>query len=341
MGKKGGGQQQPSAKNKAAKREKSAQDKTFGLKNKNKSTKVQKYVQQVETQVAGASSAAAKRKEAEKAKKEAENKASEAAKAEARALFGSSIQQQKVPFGVDPKSIVCAFFKQGLCNKGARCKFAHDLSVERKGEKRDLYSDERDNKEGDTMDNWDEEKLQRVILTKHGKARNTTDKICKYFIDAVENGKYGWFWVCPNGGDQCIYRHSLPPGFKLKTKEEQRLERQALANAPKMTLEDFIENERHKLPKHQTPVTLESFKRWKAQRIQSRQKQEKEAEKKKSPLSGRQLMMSGKYTKDEADDVNDIWDVSEMRREAENTEGPAEESAQKDWGNAETLIVGM
>lgn len=339
MGKKGGGQQQPSAKNKVAKREKSAQDKTFGLKNKNKSSKVQKYVSQVETQVAGANSAAAKRKEAEKAKKDAEKKASEAAKAEARALFSSSIQQ-KVPFGVDPKSVVCAFFKQGLCNKGARCKFSHDLGVERKGEKKDLYSDDRDSKERDTMDNWDVEKLQRVILTKHGKARNTTDKICKYFIDAVENGKYGWFWICPNGGDQCIYRHSLPPGFKLKTKEEQRLERQALANAPRMTLEDFIENERHKLPKHQTPVTLETFKNWKLKRMENRKKEEKEAEKKKVPLSGRQLMMSGRYTKDEPEDVNDIWDLSEMRRDAENT-GSQKDDAQKDWGNAETLSIAI
>ncbi len=41
-------------------------------------------------------------------------------------------------------------------------------------------------------------------------------QICKYFLDAVENSKYGWFWQCPNGGKNCMYRHALPPGFVLK-----------------------------------------------------------------------------------------------------------------------------
>ncbi len=35
-------------------------------------------------------------------------------------------------------------------------------------------------------------------------------------MDAVENNKYGWFWACPNGGNNCMYRHALPPGFVLK-----------------------------------------------------------------------------------------------------------------------------
>lgn len=46
--------------------------------------------------------------------------------------------------GADPKSVLCAFYKQGLCGKGDKCKFSHDLSVERKGEKRSLYTDIRD-----------------------------------------------------------------------------------------------------------------------------------------------------------------------------------------------------
>lgn len=50
-------------------------------------------------------------------------------------------------------------------------------------------------------------------MSKHGNPKTTTDKVCKYFIDAVENQKYGWFWVCPNGGNECKYKHSLPPGY--------------------------------------------------------------------------------------------------------------------------------
>lgn len=46
--------------------------------------------------------------------------------------------------GVDPKSIVCEFFRHGQCAKGFKCKYSHDLSVERKGEKIDIYSDQRD-----------------------------------------------------------------------------------------------------------------------------------------------------------------------------------------------------
>jgi hypothetical protein len=122
---------------------------------------------------------------------------------------------QKVPFGVDPNTVLCIFYKQGSCEKGRKCKFSHDLSVERKTAKRDLYSDTRDEeqeKTADTMDKWDEDKLRTVVLSKHGNPRTTTDKVCKYFIEAVENQKYGWFWTCPNGGDKCMYRHALPAG---------------------------------------------------------------------------------------------------------------------------------
>ena len=49
-----------------------------------------------------------------------------------------------VLIGVDPKSILCEFFKVGQCAKGFKCKFSHDLNVQRKGEKIDIYSDKRD-----------------------------------------------------------------------------------------------------------------------------------------------------------------------------------------------------
>lgn len=50
--------------------------------------------------------------------------------------------------GVDPKSILCEFFKAGQCQKGFKCKFSHDLNVQRKGEKIDIYSDKRDEGNG-------------------------------------------------------------------------------------------------------------------------------------------------------------------------------------------------
>lgn len=50
---------------------------------------------------------------------------------------------------VDPKSVVCLFYKQGTCHKGEKCKFSHDLSKEQKTAKKNLYVDSRDlSKEG-------------------------------------------------------------------------------------------------------------------------------------------------------------------------------------------------
>ena len=54
------------------------------------------------------------------------------------------VQVQKVPFGVDPKTVLCAYFKAGHCERGSKCKFSHDKDVGRKVEKRNLYEDKRD-----------------------------------------------------------------------------------------------------------------------------------------------------------------------------------------------------
>jgi len=81
----------------------------------------------------------------EKAKAEDEKKAKEAA-----ALL-KPVQVQKVPFGVDPKTVLCAFFKAGTCEKGSKCKFSHDTNVGRKVEKKNLYEDDRDNEQEEKM----------------------------------------------------------------------------------------------------------------------------------------------------------------------------------------------
>lgn len=195
------------------------EDKTFGMKNKKGST-AKKTIAQIQSQAASAKTPEQKRKEAEKAQREKEKAASEAAKRETAELF-KPVQVQKVPFGVDPKTVVCIFYKQGTCEKGKRCKFSHDLAVERRGEKKNLYQDtreggeEEEDRKKDDMADWDEDKLRQVVLSKHGNPKTTTEKVCKYFIEAVENGKYGWFWQCPNGGDKCMYKHSLPPGYVI------------------------------------------------------------------------------------------------------------------------------
>jgi hypothetical protein len=322
---------QPSDKNKAKSKAQKVEDKTFGMKNKNKSKRVQLQINQIQ---AGADGGLQKKKEAEAKRRAEEKKAAELAKKEAAVAMG--IQQPKVPFGVDPKLILCEFFRQGVCNKGTKCKFLHDLEVNRKVVKKDLYTDAREEKEEDTMDKWDEEKLRQVISSKHGNPKTTTDKVCKYFIEAVENGKYGWFWVCPNGGNECKYRHLLPPGFVLKTKEEKRLERLAQENAPKITLEEFIEMERGRLDRSKfTPITWETFTKWKqgvnAKRDEDRKKED---ERNKRALTGREVILkrfADKYYTEEGDNDADAWDLSVFKKDL-----PEEvESNIKDYGDGQ------
>ena len=79
------------------------------------------------------------------------------------------VQSQKVPFGVDPKTVLCIYYKQGICEKGKKCKFSHDLSVERKGEKKNLYQDTREGdteeeKKKDDMIDWDEGLCPDVLV---------------------------------------------------------------------------------------------------------------------------------------------------------------------------------
>jgi hypothetical protein len=51
--------------------------------------------------------------------------------------------------------------------------------------------------------------------------------------------RYGWFWECPNG-ENCQYRHALPPGFVLKS---QRKAEEDAAKANIISIEAFIEVE--------------------------------------------------------------------------------------------------
>jgi len=137
-------------------------------------------------------------KEKEKALREKQKAEEERRKKEEAALL-KPVLTQKVPFGVDPKTVLCVYFKAGHCEKGNKCKFSHDLNVGRKVEKKNLYEDSREEKLADTMDTWDDEKLQKVVLSKAGNPKTTTDIVCKYFIQAIETMKFGWFWECPNG----------------------------------------------------------------------------------------------------------------------------------------------
>lgn len=76
----------------------------------------------------------------------AQAKAEEEKRRKEEALLTKPVQIQKVPFGVDPKTLLCAFYKAGHCDKGTKCKFSHDKDIERKVEKKNLYADSREEK---------------------------------------------------------------------------------------------------------------------------------------------------------------------------------------------------
>ncbi|KAJ1799222.1 Translation machinery-associated protein 46 [Coemansia sp. RSA 2399] len=310
----------PQGKKTAEKKKKQViEDKTFGLKNKNKSTKVAKYVQQVEQQVQASGDPRKRKAEEEKRKMQLSKKDLEQQKKEDLALLFKPVVQQKVPFGVDPKTVVCELFKLGACERTAqRCKFSHDLSVGRKGTKLDVYTDRRDenDKDTDTIDKWDQGRLEEVVMSKHGNPQTSTNIVCKYFLEAIENGKYGWFWDCPNGGDKCKYKHALPPGFVLKK------DKLTSESKSEISLEEFLETERHNLGSNLTPVTLDSFTTWKKQRQMRKEEEEASARqaKEKAFKAGKLAKMSGRdffefnpELQTGGDDDVDEYDFSQFR----------------------------
>lgn len=147
-------------------------------------------------------------------------------------------------------------------------------------------------------------------------------QICKFFLDAVEKSKYGWFWECPNG-EKCIYRHALPAGYVLK-RDKKALD---AAKKPDISLVDLIERERAALGPKQTKITLESFIAWKKRKIEERKESQRKAEEKKRNefKSGKNLGLSGRemfsfkpemaMDGDEMDDGDVAFDV--VREEEE------------------------
>src|SRR3989338_4739995 len=277
----GGGQKQAQAS--AAKK---VADATFGMKNKSKSKKVQTYITNIEKSYTGGQHAKPLDPDANKSKK--------ALKAEKAAELGEYFRPvvaaaPKLAPGEDPKSVLCEFFKMGTCTKGAKCKFSHDVNVARKGAKIDVYTDRRDGAppdDGDSMESWDEATLRSVVSKKEGRP-NQTQIVCKFFLEAIENKKYGWFWECPNGA-RCQYRHALPPGFVFDKKEDA----DALAAEAAEPMEKTMEEERASL-RGGTPMTYDLFLVWKERKRLAKESEDAgrlDAAKKSRNLAG----MSGR-----------------------------------------------
>ena len=157
---------------------------------------------------------------------------------------------------------------------------------------------------------------------------------CRDFLDAVEKNLYGFNWVCPNNGDKCTYRHMLPQGYVLN---RDKGDASSSDDEEEMTLEEKIEEERANLPSDGlTPVTYESFMKWKEDRAQRKLEEaaakaeaaDAKARKDKNMtafMSGRALFAyNPEMFEDAADGAEDI--VFEDSDEEESKGAAAEES---------------
>jgi DRG Family Regulatory Proteins, Tma46 len=120
----------------------------------------------------------------------------------------------------------------------------------------------------------------------------------------------------------------------LKTKEQRAAEKALMDKSPlkTLTLEDFLESERHKLTGTLTPVTAETFAKWKKERLDKKAAEE-EARKAKE-ATGKALFESGNWKgsedeseddEDDEDDNDGVWNLEAMRRETERLRALKEE----------------
>ena len=247
---------------------------------------------------------------------------------------GISIKQTEVPEGVDPKTILCEYFKHGCCAKTAeKCRFSHKLDVvTRKGgndatAKRNIYDDDEAD-EADTMQLWDQAKLEAVIAKKHGKEANSSNEttiVCKHFLKAVEKAQYGWFWNCP-GGANCKYKHKLPKDYVFKA-DLVAMMREAAMNR-KSDQDDLREAlEKLKASGPGTPVTLDVFLAWKTDKVEARRAREEKAKaerQKKGIFTGKELCeaadMSHGADEGSAEDDAEFAELRRLRKLAEEEE---------------------
>ncbi|KAG0019119.1 hypothetical protein BGZ80_006264, partial [Entomortierella chlamydospora] len=115
------------------------------------------------------------------------------------------------------------------------------------------------------------------------------------------------------------------------TKAELRAE----ANKEIISIEDFLETERHKLGKNLTPVTVESFAAWKKTRADRAEQEEMAKRKAKEAAykAGKMLQFSGRELfdfnpeiagADDEEDGDDVFDFSKYTRNMDDSETPEE-----------------
>lgn len=119
--------------------------------------------------------------------------------------------------------------------------------------------------------------------------------------------------------------------FVLKTKEQRAAEKALMDKSPlaTLTLEDFLESERHKLTGTLTPVTEETFAKWKKERLDKKAAEEQAKAMKEA--TGRAMFEKGDWQNsdsegsDDDDDDDDAWNLETLRKETEAAQAKKEE----------------
>lgn len=87
-----------------------------------------------------------------------------------------------------------------------------------------------------------------------------------------------------------------------------------------LTLEEFLETERHRLTGNLTPVTPETFAKWKKERLDKRAAEEQARKAKEA--TGRAMFERGDWKMDdESEDEDDAWNLDDLRAETEAMRG--------------------
>lgn len=156
---------------------KDLEDKTFGMKNKKKNRDLKKQIEKL--------TVTKKKEEPEKIK----------------------LNQPKAPIGVDPKSIMCVYYLNKMCDKGDKCKYGHEKP--------------------------------KIVKQEHAQS----DLVCRFLIDALNENTYSANWVCPIN---CKDIHELKNmEDKLSLEEFIEIRRLGCEGEP-MTKEEFVEWKRKK-----------------------------------------------------------------------------------------------
>jgi len=131
-------------------------------------------------------------------------------------------------------------------------------------------------------------------------------------------GKFLSFQISPSETDVT----NSPYRFVLKTKEQRAAEKALMDKSPlkTLTLEEFLESERHKLTGTLTPVTPESFAKWKKERLDKKAAEEQAMKAKEA--TGRALFESGNWrtvddSEEEDEGESDAWNLEKLRKETE------------------------